>query len=85
MQYLALALFLLLAPLSGGMRSRIFFGLRHQSCSGRMQFQRTQGNHSATPISTVRKMTSCVLREDRSTLQFRRWGGPSEFSSYELQ
>merc|ERR1719242_1154920 len=36
-----------------------------------MQFQRTQGNQSATPISTTRKMTTWVLREVRSTLPFQ--------------
>ncbi len=58
-----------LSSLSGGRTLRIFFGFRHQSCSGRMQFQRTQGNHKATPISTVRKMRSWVLRLVRSTLE----------------
>ena len=50
-------------------RSKIFFGLRHQSCSGRMQFQSTQGNHKATPISMVRKTMSCVFRLVRLTLK----------------
>merc|ERR1719225_1533819 len=51
----------------------IFFGLRIQSCSGRMQFQRTQGNQSATPISTTRKMMTCVFCEVRSTFGFQNW------------
>ena len=54
---------------SGGNLSRIFFGLRHHNCSGRMQFQSTQGNHSATPISMVRNTISCVLRLVKFTLK----------------
>ena len=50
-------------------RSNIFFGLRHQSCSGRIQFQSTQGNQRGTPISIVRKTMSCVLRLVKSTLK----------------
>ena len=54
---------------SGGNLSRIFFGLRHHNCSGRMQFQSTQGNQRATPISMVRNTMSCVLRLVKFTLK----------------
>jgi len=60
------------------LRSRIFLGLRHQSCSGLMQFQRTHGNHKAMPISMVRKMTSWVFRLVRSTLVFQNCSSVSE-------
>ena len=54
---------------SGGNLSRIFFGLRHHNCSGRMQFQSTHGNQRATPISMVRNTMSCVLRLVKFTLK----------------
>ena len=57
---------------SGGNLSKIFLGFKHQSCSGRMQFQSTQGNHKAIPISMVRKMISWVFRLVRLTLQKER-------------
>lgn len=56
----------------GGNLSRIFFGFRHHNWSGRMQFQRTHGNHKATPISTVRKTISWVFRLCKSTLRRMR-------------
>ena len=55
---------------SGGNLSRIFFGLRHHNCSGRIQFQSTHGNQRATPISMVRNTMSCVLRLVKFTLKF---------------
>lgn len=72
-----LSLFPLAPPLNCNLnvlpRSKIFFGLRHHSCSGRMQFQSTQGNHKATPISMVRKTMSWVFRLVRLTLKCNKY------------
>ena len=52
---------------------RIFLGLRIHSCSGDMQFHRTQGNHRATPSSTTRKMMSYAFLDIKGTLEIQRW------------
>ena len=62
---------LVLSRRDWGNLSNIFFGFKHQSCSGLIQFQRTQGNHKAIPISMVRKTISWVLRLIRLTLKQR--------------
>lgn len=50
---------------------RIFFGLRIHSCSGDMQFHKTQGNHRATPSSTTRKMMSYAFLDIKGTLEIQ--------------
>ena len=62
---------LVLSRRDWGNLSNIFLGFKHQSCSGLIQFQRTQGNHKAIPISMVRKTISWVLRLVRLTLKQR--------------